>query len=119
MRRDLYVLQKDLLRSIWTKITISAGVNTTNVLTGGFCNYLIQDPAMRSLVQQLFEEVIAVGNAVGADLPITAAEQIEYAVQRFPECKFSMLQVAYSSISSADTNFGSLTQPFVLACCGR
>jgi ketopantoate reductase len=100
MRTDPPCLQEPfLLQSIWSKITISTGVNTTNLLTGGFCDDLIQDNRMAALVHNLFQEIIDVAKAVGTELPFTADEQLQFCKDRSPKCKFSMLQVQLAATS--------------------
>ena len=82
-----------LLGSVWSKVCISAAVNPTNLLTAGYCDDLIHDELMIPLVTSIFGEVIAVGNAAGAQLDFTADDKLALCQQRFPHCKFSMLQV--------------------------
>ena len=82
-----------MLHLIWAKICISAAINTTNLLTRGFCDDLIHDERMARLAETLFDEVISVARAIGVSLPFTGAERVKWAQGRFPHCKFSMLQV--------------------------
>lgn len=81
-----------MLSCVWQKVCVSAAVNTTNLLTHGTCDALVRDDGMAALVTQLFEEVISVGEAIGATFGFTAAEKIEWCRGRFPACRFSMLQ---------------------------
>ena len=82
-----------MLSCIWQKVCVSAAINTTNLLTHGLCDALVRDDGMAALVAQLFDEVIAVGGAIGARFDFTAAEKLAWCRGRFPACKFSMLQV--------------------------
>ena len=92
---DHSVQEPDFLQCIWAKLCVSTACNTTNLLTQGVCDDLVREPVTAALVKKLFAEVIAIAAAIGADLPFTAQERLEWAQQRFPACKFSMLQVRW------------------------
>ena len=78
---------------VWSKVCISAACNSTNLLTGGFCDDLIADVTMVDMIRRMFDEIIVTANAAGAGLDFDAQDKVDYCKHRFPKCKFSMLQV--------------------------
>jgi 2-dehydropantoate 2-reductase len=85
--------EADILSTIWYKLLVSACVNPTNALTHGVVDALVASPRMHATLLALALEVMAVGTAVGAKHPKSAAAWLEWCREGFqPHCKFSMLQ---------------------------
>lgn len=80
-----------LRHEIWVKVLGNASLNPVSALTRATIVQMIRDPGIGSVIRNIMEEVEAVSNKLGLELPITIDQRIAGA-EKVGEHKTSMLQ---------------------------
>lgn len=81
----------DIRSAIWTKLLNNGSVNPISALSGRTLDVLVGTPHGRRLVSSAMHEILAVGQAMGIDVPETVEQRIAYSAG-FGAFKTSMLQ---------------------------
>jgi len=76
---------------IWVKVLGNASFNPVSALTRATLAQMARDPGVSSVIRNIMEEVMAVSNQLGMELPITIDQRIAGA-EKVGEHKTSMLQ---------------------------
>ncbi len=76
---------------IWVKILGNASVNPVSALTRTTVVQIVRDPGAREVIRKIMEEVEAVSNKLGMELPISIEQRLAGA-EKVGEHKTSMLQ---------------------------
>lgn len=80
-----------LRHEIWVKVLGNASLNPVSALTRATIVQMVRDPGVRSVIRAIMEEVQAVSNKLGMELPISIDQRIAGA-EKVGEHKTSMLQ---------------------------
>jgi 2-dehydropantoate 2-reductase len=80
-----------LRHEIWVKVLGNASLNPVNALTRATIVHMVRDPGVCSVIRSIMEEVEAVSNKLGMELPISIYQRIAGA-EKVGEHKTSMLQ---------------------------
>jgi 2-dehydropantoate 2-reductase len=80
-----------LRQEIWVKLLGNASLNPVSALTRSTIAQILREPGTRSVVRSIMEEVEAVSNKLGMELPISIDQRIAGA-EKVGEHKTSMLQ---------------------------
>lgn len=80
-----------LRHEIWVKVLGNASLNPVSALTRATIVRMVRDPGVCSVIRSIMEEVQAVSNKLGMELPITIDQRIAGA-EKVGEHKTSMLQ---------------------------
>ena len=82
---------KNMLLDIWKKFVLLSGTSGMTASTRKSLGLIREDADMRALLFKLMRETIAVGRAVGVDLPEDFATDLERSIEAFsPTMKASM-----------------------------
>ncbi|MGW0815877.1 ketopantoate reductase family protein [Streptomyces viridiviolaceus] len=84
---------RDIRRDIWEKLLGNVNLNPVSALTGANVLEILDDPALRQVCADMFEETAAVGAALGIDAAMTADERLAVA-RELGAFRTSMLQDA-------------------------
>lgn len=80
-----------LRHEIFVKVLGNASLNPVSALTHATIVQMIRDPGVRSVIRNIMEEVEAVSNKLGMELPVTIEQRMAGA-EKVGEHKTSMLQ---------------------------
>ena len=80
-----------LRQEIWVKVLGNASLNPVSALTRATIVQMVRDPGVCSVIRNIMEEVEAVSNKLGMDLPVSIDQRIAGA-EKVGEHKTSMLQ---------------------------
>jgi 2-dehydropantoate 2-reductase len=80
-----------LRHEIWVKVLGNASLNPVSALTRSTIVQMVRDPGVCSVIRGIMEEVEAVSNKLGMELPVTIDQRIAGA-EKVGEHKTSMLQ---------------------------
>jgi 2-dehydropantoate 2-reductase len=80
-----------LRQEIWVKVLGNASLNPVSALTRATIVQMVRDPGVGSVIRNIMEEVEAVSNKLGMDLPVSIDQRIAGA-EKVGEHKTSMLQ---------------------------
>jgi 2-dehydropantoate 2-reductase len=80
-----------LRQEIWVKLLGNASLNPVSALTRSTIAQILREPGTRSAIRSIMEEVEAVSNKLGMELPISIDQRIAGA-EKVGEHKTSMLQ---------------------------
>jgi 2-dehydropantoate 2-reductase len=80
-----------LRHEIWVKVLGNASLNPVSALTRATIVQMVKDPGVCSVIRSIMEEVEAVSNKLGMELPISIDQRIAGA-EKVGEHKTSMLQ---------------------------
>jgi 2-dehydropantoate 2-reductase len=76
---------------IWVKILGNASLNPVSALTRATLVQMVRDPGVSSVIRNIMQEVEAVSNKLGMELPVSIDQRIAGA-EKVGEHKTSMLQ---------------------------
>jgi 2-dehydropantoate 2-reductase len=80
-----------LRHEIWVKVLGNASLNPVSALTRATIVQMVRDPGVSPVIRNIMEEVMAVSNKLGMELPITIDQRMAGA-EKVGEHKTSMLQ---------------------------
>ena len=80
-----------LRHEIWVKVLGNASLNPVSALTRATIVQMVRDPGVCSVIRNIMEEVEAVSNKLGMELPVSIDQRIAGA-EKVGEHKTSMLQ---------------------------
>ncbi len=84
-------VEPDIRRNIWLKVINNAALNPVSALTRARMHALLEDRGVRAVLAAIIEEGIAVAQACGVRLGVTAEQRLEWAAH-LADVKTSMLQ---------------------------
>jgi 2-dehydropantoate 2-reductase len=76
---------------IWVKVLGNASLNPVSALTHATLGEMLRDPGVRQLIRNIMQEVEAVSNKLGMELPVSIDQRIAGA-EKVGEHKTSMMQ---------------------------
>jgi 2-dehydropantoate 2-reductase len=80
-----------LRHEIWVKVLGNASLNPVSALTRATLVQMVRDPGVCSVIRNIMEEVVAVSQKLGMELPVSIDQRIAGA-EKVGEHKTSMLQ---------------------------
>jgi len=86
----------DVRRDVWMKLLGNACFNPVSLITRSHTDELIDDPAVHALFVAMMAETLAVGRAIGIEVPVDPKDRLAM-TRRLGHIRTSMLQDAMAS----------------------